>query len=144
MFIPKLPGFLQNVILNGMAKTVSNDPEKLIANMNKNIPDCDKEAMKDPKINDAFINLIKEAFKQGSEGAKTDALLYKREWGFELENINHPIILWHGKDDLNIKMETAEDISGKLTNCEFELLPNQGHISLMVQYSDKILGIFSD
>jgi pimeloyl-ACP methyl ester carboxylesterase len=144
MFIPKLPGFFQNVILNGMAKTVIDDPGKLITNMNKNIPDCDKEVMKDPRMNDAFISSIKEAFKQSSAGAKTDAVIYKDEWGFELEEIHQPIHLWHGEDDLNIKIETAEYVSGKLPNCSFESFPGHGHISLMAQYNEKILSIFTD
>ena len=144
MFIPKMPGFLQNVILNGMAKSIKEDPEELITKMNKNIPAIDQEAMKDPVIKQAFINLIGEAFKQGSGGSKTDAEIYKSEWGFELEQINHPIQSWHGEADLNILIETAEDVASKLPNCKFESFPNQAHISIMAQYNEKILSIFSN
>ena len=144
MFIPKLPGFLQNVILNGMAKSVFKDPEKLITNMNKKIPNSDKEAMNSPGMNEVFINLIKAAFKQGSEGAKSDAVIYKNEWGFELEQINHPIQLFHGEDDLNIMIETAKYVSSKLPNCEFETFPGHGHLSLMAQNKEKVLAIFTE
>lgn len=144
MFIPKMPGFMQNIILNGMAKSINEDPEKLITSMNKNIPVIDQEAMKDPEIRQAFINLIKEAYKQGSGGSKTDAGIYKSEWGFKLEQIKHLIQSWHGEEDLNILIETAEDVASKLPNCEYELFPNQAHISLLAQYSERILRNFSD
>lgn len=144
MFIPKLPGFMQNLILNGMAKSINEDPEKLITKMNKNIPVIDQEAMKDPEIKQAFINLIKEAFKQGSEGSIMDAGIYMNEWGFDLEEINHPIQSWHGEEDLNILIETAEDLASKLPNCNLEPFPDHAHISLMAQYYEKILSFFSD
>jgi pimeloyl-ACP methyl ester carboxylesterase len=141
--IIKLPGFVMNIILKGMKKIVEQKPEKFLSSMNKSLPKVDVEALKNFKLEKDFIVVLKEAFKSGIKGAKHDAKIYRKHWGFKLNGIDHKVHLWHGEEDANVKIKTAQFIASKLPNCFSNFYPKEGHLSLIVNKSNEILETFT-
>ena len=81
---------------------------------------------------------MKEAFSSGYNGALEDALIYKKDWGFELSDTDTKVILWHGELDENVKIETANYVAEQLPNCQMETKSKEGHLSLIYNYADEI------
>ena len=134
MTIPKAP----KLILNGMIKTLEKKPEKIESNMKKNMPEADRLILEDQQISDAFMKTIRVGLKNGSDGALQDARIYKGEWGFELNQITQPIQLWHGVEDLNVKVETGQYVASQLPQCNPHFLADEGHVTLIFNHIDEI------
>jgi hypothetical protein len=49
-----------------------------------------------------------------------DQVLVTRDWGFSPEDVQVPVVLWHGRADRTV-------------------LESEGHISLLVRHSQKLL-----
>jgi len=139
MLIPKMPGVLQNMMLKGMRKMLTKNPDKILENLNKSMPDVDKTIMQDVQIGEAFLNTLSESFRTGHKGAKQEAKMYKKEWGFDPSGIKHKIYLFHGEQDLNVKIESAKYLVKLLPDCKSKFYPNEGHMSLINNHIDEIL-----
>ena len=142
MLIPKLPGFLQNMILKGMKKMLVKNPQKIEENMRKSFPDVDNKILEDPTVKCNFINTIDESLKNGHWGSKQDAKIYKKEWGFELSDIKNKIYMFHGEKDLNVKIEAAKYMADQLVKSESKFYENEGHLSLIFNHTNKIFELF--
>lgn len=86
MLITKAP----KLILKGMNKMVAEKPEKLEANLRKGFPEVDVAILNKTEVNMAMNQTLKEAFSSGFLGALEDARIYKKEWSFELSDIDLP------------------------------------------------------
>lgn len=138
----KWPGFILNIVLGGMKKMVENNPDKFLSSVNKSLPKVDMETFEKQNFKNEFVAVLKEAFKTGIKGAKQDAKIYKQNWGFELENIQHQVFVWHGEKDANVKIETAKYIAVKLPNYISNYYEKEGHLSLISNKSKEIFEIF--
>ncbi|RPJ37831.1 MAG: alpha/beta hydrolase, partial [Chloroflexi bacterium] len=58
-----------------------------------------------PRINGANLDGGVEAMRRGTYGPAYDASLYWKPWGFRLEDIHVPVLVWHGEEDLNAPVE---------------------------------------
>ena len=138
MLIPKAP----KLILKGMSKMVAEKPEKLEANMKKGFPEVDVKTLNKAEVNRAMNQTLKEAFSTGYQGALEDARIYKKEWGFELSDIDIEVYLWHGEKDENVKIETASFVAGQLPNCQSDIKSQEGHLSLIYKHANDIFQSF--
>lgn len=139
MFIPKMPPYLQNIILKGMKKMLVDKPERLIQNMNKSLPEPDKKILENETVKIAFINTWSESLKTDHKGAKHDAKIYKKDWGFDISKIKKEVYFYHGEEDLNILSVSAKHLANELQNCNSEFYSKEGHISLIYKYFDQIM-----
>jgi pimeloyl-ACP methyl ester carboxylesterase len=61
------------------------------------LPAPDREIVdSDPVFQQGFIRMVREATRQGTRGAFHESLLSVTERGFRVEDIQMPILLWHG------------------------------------------------
>jgi pimeloyl-ACP methyl ester carboxylesterase len=135
MIIPKAP----KLIMKGMSAMLEEDPDKFKANMSKNLPAPDMEVHNIPLFGDNMMNTMKTGLEYGNEGAIQDARIYKKKWGFELNNINTEIMLWHGVQDKNVPIETAGYVAENLQNCEYKFFNGEAHLSLIYNHTEDIL-----
>jgi pimeloyl-ACP methyl ester carboxylesterase len=106
--------------------------------MRKGFPEVDQAILDHPEANIAMMQNMKEAFSSGYNGGLEDALIYKKDWGFELSDIDTKVFLWHGEKDENVKIETASFVADQLPNCQWEVKSEEGHLSLIYKYADEI------
>lgn len=137
----KGPGFMRSMIMMGMKKMLDKDPDKFITSMNKNLPPIDKEMMKRSELSQNFISIIKQALMVSSKGALQDAAILRSDWGFSLDGVLHPVDLWHGGQDHNVRFESAEYVASQLPHCETHYFPEEGHISLIGNRFNDILSV---
>jgi pimeloyl-ACP methyl ester carboxylesterase len=76
---------------------------------------------------------------QGTGGAFHESLLTVTNWGFRLQDINIPVLLWHGEADQNIPVEMARFAARAIPQCEATFYPDEGHLSLFKKQAEEIL-----
>lgn len=70
---------------------------------------------------------MKEAFRQGTDGAYRDLLLVSRPWNLDLEKLTVPVFMWHGIADTHVPISTAREFSKLIPGCETHFIPDAGH-----------------
>ncbi len=135
MMIPRAP----KLILKGMKKMMEKKPEKFKAHMKKGFAEVDQKIYEIPLVEQSLINSLEVALSQGIDGAREDAIIYKKAWGFNLSEIDIPILMWHGALDENVKVETARFVSENLLNCTPVFLDKEGHLSLIYTHAEEII-----
>ena len=109
-------------------------------------------------IREAFGGLIGEADKEVLEGATADAmavsirsglavsfdgwidddLVFIKHWGFDLEAITKPVILWQGDQDLMVPHAHSYWLEKHIPTAKLTFIPGHGHISLGEKYKPEI------
>ena len=100
-------------------------------------PDQDSIAL--PKVRAILENSVREAFRQGADGAIHELSLFAAPWGFPMDEILTPLQIWHGIQDGVVPHAMAEILARRVKNAELRLLPNEGHVSLPARHGTQIL-----
>jgi len=66
--------------------------------------------------------------------------MYARRWGFRLEDIAMEVYLWQGELDKNVPPSMGRYQAGAIPNCRATFYAGEGHISLVVDHMEEILG----
>ncbi|MEO1446021.1 MAG: alpha/beta hydrolase, partial [Cyanobacteria bacterium J06635_11] len=98
--------------------------------------DADYAVLSTPETANALVATVRESFRQGSQGPAYDALLRYQDWGFNLADINFPIHIFHGSDDVSAPYSFAEYKHRHLPNSQLHTFPQEGHFFLWSHWSD--------
>jgi pimeloyl-ACP methyl ester carboxylesterase len=82
---------------------------------------------------------MKEAHRQGYDGAVQEWRLYTRPWGFPLDGIRGHVDLWYGEDDGNAPPGMGRALHQMLPDSTLHLVPGEAHLSLMNNRLEDIL-----
>jgi pimeloyl-ACP methyl ester carboxylesterase len=80
-----------------------------------------------------------EALRVGVEGWLDDDLAFLRPWGFDLEEVRVPTLLWQGSLDLMVPFAHGEWLSNHLSNVTTHLVEGEGHLSVGVSALEAML-----
>jgi pimeloyl-ACP methyl ester carboxylesterase len=83
--------------------------------------------------------MVREATRQGIRGAYHESLLAITNWGFRLQDIQMPVMLWHGEADQNVPVEMARYMATAIPKCEAKFYPNEGHLSMFKRNVEEII-----
>jgi pimeloyl-ACP methyl ester carboxylesterase len=115
-------------------------PKQFIAGAASVLPASDREIVdSDPEFQQGFIRMVREATRQGTRGAFHESLLSVTDYGFRLQEIQAPVLLWHGEADQNIPVEMARFAASVLPKCEAKMYPEEGHLSLFKKHAEEIV-----
>lgn len=74
------------------------------------------------------ITDLKEAIAQGFGGIALDSRLEVQPWGFELAHINVPVLIWHGTENKDVPLTSAEYLLKHLPSPVHYWVNNENHI----------------
>lgn len=74
-------------------------------------------------------------------GVQHEAGLYKRPWGFRLQDIGGEVHLWHGGNDNNVSTSVGHYVAEAIPNCEATFIEDEGHFSLPYHHMREILTV---
>ncbi|MEY2578606.1 MAG: hypothetical protein QOI49_1430 [Verrucomicrobiota bacterium] len=100
---------------------------------------CDANVLRESRKFDICFNSARHAWRSSALGVMTDAEIYATPWGFPLEEVSVPVVLWHGTKDRTFAPWLAENVAARLPNCEFHLIEDAGHYSLPIRSMPEIL-----
>jgi pimeloyl-ACP methyl ester carboxylesterase len=102
------------------------------------LPECDAVVLERPEIH---ANLVADAATFNYVTLRTsiqDMAICIRDWGFELQDIEMPVHLWHGELDLNVPVAHAHAQGAAIPSATLHLCAGEGHW-LLVDHMAEIL-----
>jgi len=109
-------------------------PGVLIDRLNRQVGSRAREA----DVGRIIYDDLQEAFALGSRGTGAD-LKRSRRWGFEPEQVSHPVVLWHGEDDRQVLVAAARSLTARLPSVNATFTPHEGHLDVFPTHIDEIL-----
>ncbi|WP_416971209.1 alpha/beta fold hydrolase [Streptomyces sp. 4F14] len=76
------------------------DPRKLLSQLRWELTESDLRVIADAGIRDMLVRSYAEALSVSADGWVDDALSFCSPWGFDLDAISVPVLLWHGEQDV--------------------------------------------
>lgn len=114
----------------------------IMAGMTSLLPEVDKEALtKNAEMGQFMVDTINESLKVGCDGWVDDDLAFINPWGFELNEIKVPVILYHGNADKLAPFAHGEWLAKNLPQ-EFvrkHLVQGEGHLSLFLERTGSMI-----
>lgn len=108
---------------------LATTPETLHTMMETLLSPVDREA-----LTPAFTEFLHESTRlgltPGADGWWDDDVAFVEPWGFELEAIQTPVILLHGRQDRFIPFAHGEWLARHIPGVEAQLTDDDGHLSL--------------
>ena len=87
----------------------------------------DRRIIMDVSIREQLADTYQEALRAGPYGWIDDVLALSSEWGFALDPITCPVLLWHGEDDTFSPVSHARWLAEKIDHAEIHVEPNAAH-----------------
>jgi pimeloyl-ACP methyl ester carboxylesterase len=83
---------------------------------------------------------LRRAVANGIWGWFDDDLAFTRPWGFELDSITVPVVVWQGGQDRMVPVAHGRWLAASLPTARARLLPGEGHLSIVVGKFGEIVG----
>ncbi|HLJ19992.1 MAG TPA: alpha/beta hydrolase, partial [Stellaceae bacterium] len=101
---------------------------------------ADLAALKTESVRSLIGRVLAEHYRHRGIGARDDARLSMRAWGFDPRRISvKRLFLWHGKEDRLIGYAMAEALAAAMPGCISTLYPSDGHFSVLINHAREIL-----
>jgi len=126
----KYAPWLVNYSYKLQKKMIEQNPEKFIEAMkkgNKHLSEWDRQYIQtDEQIKEMMAHL-KGAFLIRVNGVVEELILLAKPWGFEFEDINIPVHIWHGEGDRMAPFEEIENVVRALPQPIKHFVRKAGH-----------------
>jgi pimeloyl-ACP methyl ester carboxylesterase len=140
--LPGKPSLIRRVILTLMAQTVRKQPERMEPQFLEMVSEPDRELLQNqPELLKMSLDSWGEAFRSGTGGVQREADLYKRPWGFRLQDISTKVHLWHGENDNNVPGSVGHYVANAIPDCQAVFYEEEGHFSLPYKHMNEILNV---
>ncbi|MFC1937948.1 alpha/beta fold hydrolase [Chloroflexota bacterium] len=141
MLLPGKSALMRKLLLMLMAMGLRRNPDRFLSQMRDAVAEPDKLLLAQSEVVQTFIYSMREAFRSGTRGASWDAVLYKRPWGYQLQDISMQLHLWHGELDTQVPVSVGRYVSNAIPDCLTKFLPDEGHLSLAHNHIEEILSV---
>ena len=137
---PGKPALLRRPILLMMAMAVRKRPDNFVAQMKDSVSGPDQALLQaHPELATMIAEDWREAFRLGIGGTNQESALYTRPWGFQLQDIDTPVYLWHGGNDNNVSVSVGQYVADAIPNCQATFHETEGHFSIIYNRIDEII-----
>ena len=114
------------------------DAAGIVASLASLLPDADRAVLTDEFAEDMAAEYV-EALAHGLDGWLDDDLAFIAPWGFELDEIDGPVSLWQGTEDLMVPFAHGAWLAEHVPGVRAHLLEGEGHLSVGVGTLDQML-----
>lgn len=111
-------------------------PEIIISVMGLLAFGVDRGILAEHVVRATQIDSISEAFRQGALATVYELGLFSRPWGFEVENIEVPVHLWHGEADAIVPVSLGRYLAEQIPGCQARFIPGAGHLWIFQGYEE--------
>lgn len=92
------------------------------------MPAGDREVFASEGMREMFVGDIRHGSRKQFRAVLHDALLFGRDWGFRLADVQVPVHWWHGDADPIVPLAAAQHAAELLPDVEFSLRPGESHL----------------
>jgi pimeloyl-ACP methyl ester carboxylesterase len=125
--------------LRARANRTSEDPETLIEILLSQMTDPDLHVVGDYAIRRLLASTYAEGLREGPFGWVDDVLALRSDWGFQVENIKGPVLLWHGAEDNFSPVSHTRWLAAKIPDSELQIQQDTAHFGA-VEILPRMLG----
>ena len=85
-----------------------------------------------------LVDCTQSGLAPGAEGWWDDGVALNEPWGFELESIRTPVLLYHGRQDRFVPFGHGEWLAGHIPGVQAQLTDDDGHLTLTERHLEQI------
>lgn len=126
----RVPGIAARLAAFGLSRMHRSESVIFSDSMIAQLPECDRAALRHSEWRKGLAAAVREAFQQGARGAAWEGCLYAQPWNFSLDEINLPVIVWHGEHDQIVPIEMGRYYANNIRGSRVFFYPDEGHFSL--------------
>jgi pimeloyl-ACP methyl ester carboxylesterase len=101
------------------------------------ISEADKKSM-EGSFADVIASAIRSGLAVSFDGWVDDDVAFTKPWGFDLATITKPVKIWQGDQDYMVPHAHSHWLKKHISTAELTFIPGQGHVTLLVDYTDKV------
>jgi pimeloyl-ACP methyl ester carboxylesterase len=110
----------------------------IVASLDSMLPDVDR-AVLTGELGEDLAARFRAAVRTGVEGWLEDDIAFTRPWGFGLEEISVPVMIWQGSADLMVPFSHGQWLASQLPGASAHLEEGEGHLSVAFGALDRML-----
>lgn len=114
------------------------EPADIASSLETLLPEVDRAALTGEFAEDMAAS-FHEAVRAGVDGWLDDDLAFTRPWGFALDEISVPVMLWQGSDDLMVPFAHGQWLAAHLPGAAVHLEDGEGHLSIGLGALERML-----
>jgi pimeloyl-ACP methyl ester carboxylesterase len=111
------------------AELVSADPQALIDILRAEMSDPDLRFTQSSLYRGLLGDSYQEALREGPFGWIDDVLAFRHDWGFAVEHIRGPVLLWHGAEDTFSPVNHSRWLADRIPQALVHVQPNAAHFA---------------
>ncbi|KAK5126155.1 hypothetical protein LTR85_011511 [Meristemomyces frigidus] len=118
------------------------DAAGLTQAMSSILPQVDKDALlRNDELGESVVTGIRVGLKYGSDGWADDDLAFVADWGFSLDEVNVPVLLYQGSEDKMVPYAHGQWLAKHLPQQHLRkhFFNGEGHISIFLGQLDNML-----
>jgi len=112
--------------------------DQVQAQMETLLPPVDRESLTG-EFGDFLAGQFRQAVSVSVDGWLDDDLAFVSDWGFALEQVATPVLLWQGEEDLMVPFAHGRWLAAHVPGVTARLLPGEGHLSIALGAIDRML-----
>ena len=102
-------------------------------------PAGDKKVLARPEFRAMFLDDLLNGSRKQISAPLADLLMFTRDWGFRLADVQVPVLWWHGDGDHIVPWRHGEHCVQRLPDARLFTMPGESHLGGMVLAED-VLG----
>ncbi len=130
--------WLARAILRTVCTMARVAPKQAVASFAKELSPRDRETLQALGEPRAGIALFTQAFLRGARGVVDDYAALAQPWGFDVERITVPLLVWQGDADTMVPLAHARALVERVPNATLTVFPGEGHLA-PITHVDEIL-----
>jgi len=119
------------------SRLLSADPVSIVTAFQSVLCPTDVEALAGD-IGRYLVDAGKDAIQKGVDGWIDDDLAFVHSWGFQLDQIQIPVLLIHGEKDRLIPCAHGKWLAGKIQSVDARFYPEDGHMTMGTKHIPEV------
>ncbi len=117
-----------NRLMLALVKRLENRVDQAMDAFARLMPPGDQAMFQDPAIRHMFEDDILLGSREQMQAMIHDVVIFGRDWGFLLEEIDTPVYLLYGDADNIVPVAHGEHMAQRMPRAEFRVRPGEGHL----------------
>jgi len=98
--------------------------------------EADQDVLEDLTVRKNYPGSLAASIRQGTKGLAEDLRVCGSPWGFGLDEIQSPVIIWHGDEDIIIPPAIVDHLESRLPTVHRKTFTGEGHYLLFRQWAE--------
>jgi pimeloyl-ACP methyl ester carboxylesterase len=124
------------VMLGTTGRLARMSPKTAMKSFEKQLNARDREVVVGLGDPNEVMALFTQAFLRGARGVVADYAAIAQPWGFDVERIATPLIVFHGDEDTMVPVRHAEELAKRVPGTQLTVWPGEGHLGTIAHVGE--------